>query len=277
MAIMSGGNMFNSESSAALLMTLIAGLSTLVGALVVIITGRRDKKILEVAMGFAAGVMISASFLDLLPEAREYLGSAKGELGETILLVLFFAIGIVLAAIVDKLIPHTCCHDHDHHHHHSEDEECEDEINRVGIVSAVATGLHNFPEGIALFFAGYESTSLGIALTLAVILHNIPGGIAIAAPVYFSSGSKLKAFLYALIPSLVQPLGALLACIFLKQIMSAMIMGIMFALVSGFLLFAALMELYPASQGHDCSKLSSIALFAGIVFMPLTHLFTHSH
>lgn len=280
-----GLDIMDSQTIFALLLALIAGLSTLVGAAVVTISGSTSRRLLAGALGLAAGVMISACFLDLFPEAQEYFHHAvENEHSAVLYSVLFMLVGIIIAALSEKLIPHACGHNHAHdhtHHHHKGDEceeECEDDVRRVGIVSMLSISLHNFPEGIALFVAGYEDTTLGIALALAVVLHNIPGGIAIAAPVYYSTRSRAKSLVYALVPSLIQPLGALLAALVLKQVMNEFIMGAMFALVAGFMLFMALTELLPSSRNYGHTTLSTAMLFVGILLMPLTHMLApHAH
>ena len=257
--------MLDTASAMALTLAFIAGLSTMIGALIIIISGKKSKSnlLLSVSLGFAAGVMLSVAFADLFPEAEEYFSNGCSHSAAIGMSVLFMGVGIAVAGLADKLIPHHCG---------SDDVHCKEDISRVGFFSMIAIGLHNFPEGVALYVAGAEDMTLGITLAIAVALHNIPGGIAIAAPVYYGTGSKAKAFFYTLIPSLVQPLGALLACFVLNRYMGDFAMGLMFAVVSGFLLFIAIVELFPMSRSTS-SKASIWALFAGILLMPLTHLF----
>lgn len=267
--------MFDTQSSVALMLAAIAGLSTLVGAAIVIITGKRNELILTIALGFAAGVMLSAAFTDVLPEGEEYLTAWGGENIGVLLCIVFVVVGILLAVLADRAIPDGChCHDEHHHHDHNDDKKdhCAGDISRVGIMSMLAIGLHNFPEGIALYFAGSENMTLGIILTIAVVLHNIPGGITIAAPIYYSSGSKMRAFLCTLVPSIIQPAGALLACLALKNVMNDLVMGMMFSLVAGILLFLALVELYPMARSYNHTKAGTIATFVGALMMPITHL-----
>ena len=258
--------MLDTSSTVALLLSLVAGLATLIGALLVVFIRKSTDRLLGVALAFASGVMLSAAFTDLLPEAEEFFGtSAPGGANPMLLSVLFLAAGLLGAALIDRLIPHHCaCHDGGAH--------CREDVERIGLVSMIATALHNFPEGIARFLAGYEDMALGVTLALAVALHNIPGGIAIAMPVYYSTGKRGKAVLYTLLPSLIQPLGALLACFVLRQLMNDFIMGVLFSMVAGFLLYIALVELYPASRKYGHSGLCTAALFAGILLMPLTHV-----
>jgi len=266
--------MFDAQSSAALMLAVIAGLSTLIGAIFIIITGKRSDYLLTLSLGFAAGVMLSAAFADLMPEGEEYLSAWGGDNWGVILCMFFVGIGIVLANAVDKAAPDDCHDGHHHHHDHFAEKrnECEGDVSRVGWMSMVAIGLHNFPEGVALYFAGLEDFKLGIVLAVAIALHNIPGGITIAAPIYYSTGSKMKAFLYTLIPSLIQPLGALLASLVLKDVMNDFIMGMMFSLVAGIMLFLSLIELYPMARGYHHPRAGSVAMFAGLLLMPITHL-----
>jgi ZIP family zinc transporter len=259
--------MFDQSSVTSLLMALFAGFSTLIGAVLVIITGKRNEKLTTIALGFAAGVMISVAFTDMMPEALEYFELVLSSSSAKLWSVAFLAVGILLAAIADRLIPHHCAGGCSGAHH------ChEDDMARLGVVTMIATGLHNFPEGIAMFIAGYEDTTLGVTLAIAVALHNIPGGITVAMPVYYSTGSKIKALGYALVPSVIQPLAALLACLFLKNIMGDFAMGAMFSVVGGFLLFIALVELYPATRNYGHRGAGVIATFAGVVIMQLVEL-----
>lgn len=258
---------FDQASVTSLLMALFAGLSTMIGAVLVVLTGKRNERLTTLALGFAAGVMISVAFTDMLPEAHEFFESTFAPTGVHLWSVVFLAVGIVLAAVADRLVPHHCAGGCGGHHHHHKDD-----MSRLGIVTMIATSLHNFPEGIAMFIAGHEDVTLGATLAVAVALHNIPGGITVAMPVYYSTGSKLKALAYALVPSVIQPLAALLACLFLKNIMGDFAMGALFAIVAGFLLFIALVELYPATHKHGHRKAGILAMFAGVVIMQLVEL-----
>ncbi len=270
--------MFDSQSGMALLLATIAGLSTLVGAAIVLISGKRNNLMLTLALGLASGVMLSAAFVDLLPEGEEYFSAWGGETMGIFMSILFAVIGVLLAFAADKAIPDGChCHDEHHHHDHHGDrhDHCAGDISRVGIMSMIAISLHNLPEGIALYFAGHHDMTLGIVLAVAVALHNIPAGITIAAPIYYSTGNKMKAFLYTLVPSLVQPLAALLASLVLKNVMTDFVMGMMFSLVAGILIFLALVELYPMAKCYGYSKAGTIAMFVGMFIMPLTHMLHH--
>ena len=132
--------MFDNASIAAIILASIAGLSTLVGALVVLLTNKRSKLLLTLAMGLAAGVMISAAFLDLMPEATEHFSAVYGEHHAEFMTLLFMAIGAVIFLIADKLIPHNCGSETHHHHH-----DCSHDVKWIGVITMVAIALHNLP------------------------------------------------------------------------------------------------------------------------------------
>ena len=147
------------------------------------------------------------------------------------------------------------------------------DIFRVGLVSTIALMIHNFPEGIATFVSGYQDTSLGIAVTLAIALHNIPEGIAIAMPIYFATKSKYKAIKYSFLSGMAEPLGALIAFLCLKPFINELILGIIFAVVCGIMIYISLDELIPSSRKYGYTRLSVASIFLGISIMPTTHLF----
>ena len=133
--------------------------------------------------------------------------------------------------------------------------------------------IHNFPEGIATFVSGYQDTSLGIAVTLAIALHNIPEGIAIAMPIYFATKSKYRALKYSFLSGMAEPLGALIAFLCLKPFINELILGIIFAVVCGIMIYISLDELIPSSRKYGYTGLSVASIFLGISIMPITHLF----
>lgn len=166
--------MLESAAVRALLLSLAAGLSTLLGALVVFAARRRSEKLLAVSLGFAGGVMLAVSFTDLFPTAREHLTASLGGRPGALAAVLSLAAGIGCAAALDHLVPHDAF-DAD------TGEAPHKNLFRVGFVSALAMALHNFPEGVATFLAGYEDLTWG-EHHLAIALHNHPEGISVAMP-----------------------------------------------------------------------------------------------
>ena len=257
--------MFQDPSLRALIFSVAAGLATLLGALIIFITKKKSEKLVTISLGFAAGVMISVSFTDLYPNAVELLSETAGERLSIVLSVLFLVIGVLIASSIDKLVPHqefdSTLGDTPHQN-----------LFRTGFVSMLAIGLHNFPEGIATFMAGYENMALGASIAVAIALHNIPEGISVAMPIYFATGSKKKAIQYTFLSGIAEPIGALLAFLFLKPFISNSLLGAVFGIVAGIMLYIAIEELLPSSRQYGYGKQASTAIFAGICFMPLTHI-----
>lgn len=258
--------MFDSKATLALLLSLFAGLSTLLGTLIVFFIKDKNEKIITFALAFAAGVMISISFTDLLPGAQASLVVGFGKTWGVISSVLFLIMGILTAAAIDLFVPHR-------EFDPETEEKPHHDLFRVGFVSMLAMALHNFPEGIATFMAGYNDLSLGISISLAIALHNIPEGISVAMPIYYATGSKKKAILFTFWSGIAEPLGALLAFLVLRPYINDVVLGASFALVAGIMLYISFEELLPSSRSYGHQRLALIATFVGICIMPLSHIF----
>ena len=260
----------------AISLTLIAGLATGVGSLVVLFSNINNKKFLSICLSFSAGVMLYIAFAEILLEAFEALEYAQeGGMGYLLGTIAFFA-GILLVAVVDKFIPHG-----DEVVKSIEDTQeskkainigDEKELKRTGIMSATALAIHNFPEGIITFMAAIFDPAMGIAIAIAIVIHNVPEAIAVASPIYFSTGSKLKAFLISLGAGLVQPLGAIVAWLLLQNIFDELevAFGITFAAVAGIMVFVAIHQLLPAAQKFGKHHLVMKWLFAGMAVMAVS-------
>ena len=256
--------MFSQSAFFALLISFAAGLSTLFGAGVIFFSSGKNERMLSIALGFAGGIMLSVSFMDLYPNAEHLFKAVYSERQAVLFTVLFFIIGLLMAGLIDRFVPHEA-------YDPSIGEKPHKNLFRVGLVSTIAIGLHNFPEGIATFMAGYKDVSLGISIAIAISLHNIPEGIAVAMPVYYATNSKKKAIWYTLLSGMAEPVGALLAFLFLRPFINDTVLGAVFASVAGIMTYITVEELIPSSRqyGHDRDAL--LATFCGICLMPVTH------
>lgn len=258
-----------SNVTIAMLLTIFAGLSTGIGGLIVLFVKKTNIKLLSVTLGFSAGVMIYISFVELFTDSRRLLVSGLGETRGTIVNVASFFAGILLIAIIDKLIP---SYENPHESRGVEDiGKCKTDENRrllrTGISTAIAITIHNFPEGMATFVSSLQQPSLGVAVAIAVAIHNIPEGISVAIPVYCSTGSRKKAFGWSLISGIGEPLGAILAYLFLMPILNDIVFGILFAVVAGIMVFISFDELLPNSERYGEHHLSIYGLVAGMLLM----------
>lgn len=258
-------------------MTMIAGISTGVGSLMAFFKKKTNAKFLSAVLGFSAGVMIYVSLVDIFPQANKILTEAMGETAGGWTTAASFFGGILLVAVIDKLIPSV---ENPHETKKVEDmgDYCEvgsgktKGLMKIGILTAVAIGVHNFPEGIATFVAALNDPHLGIAITVAVAIHNIPEGIAVSVPIFCATGSRRKAFVYSLLSGLSEPIGALLGYLFLMPIMSDQVFGIIFALVAGIMVFISLDELLPTAREYGEPHMATYGLMGGMAVMAVSIL-----
>lgn len=271
-------------------LTVLVGLTMGVGSIMSFIVSNTHKKLLAISLSFAAGIMIYVSFMEMLPEGIHLIEGYLGDKGNIIAISWFFG-GMFLSAIIEKLVHvfagdyhdhhHGHSHDHDHeedHHNHDHEQEEVHHLSKLGIMSAVAIGVHNLPEGLALFTAGIKDIKLALPIAAAVIIHNIPLSIAISVPIYYSTGSKKKAFLYTTMVGLCQPLGAIIGYVLLSKHFNDLLFGILFSVVAGIMVFVSLDELLPASQKYEDHHISVYGAIAGMIVMAISLSFLgHQH
>ena len=244
------------NTSFAFLLTIIAGLSTMIGTLVIFNKKKNTDKIILSSLAFAAGVMITVSITDLIPESINLFRNNLSQIGTLLLSFLSIILGIVISMIIDYYIP-------DKPINTVKDKS----LFKVGIISMIAIIMHNIPEGIATFVATSSDITLGISLTIAIAMHNIPEGISISVPIYYSTGKKSTAITYTLISALSEPFGAFLAYFFLRNIMNDIILGILFSLIAGIMLQISFCELLPTAKRYKNKKNLFIFFSIGVIFM----------
>jgi ZIP family zinc transporter len=145
-------------------------------------------------------------------------------------------------------------------------------LMKTSMLTALAVTVHNFPEGLATFVSGISEPKLGIAIAIAVAIHNIPEGIAVAIPVYCATGSRRKAFLMSLLSGLTEPLGAILAFLFLAPFINDVVFGLLFAAIAGIMVFISLDELLPTAREYGEHHLSIFGLIAGMLVIGISLL-----
>ena len=281
-------------------LTLMAGLSTGIGAVIAFFVKRTNLRFLSVCTGLSAGVMLYVSFMEILPEGIETLrGAGWGRTAADALGVLGFFGGMALIFLIDRLVPEAE-NPHETHasaeyaplrddaapvppeaQHHLEETARHNHghLLRMGVFTALAITIHNFPEGLATFLTALESPQLGLAIAVAIALHNIPEGISVSVPIYYATGSRRRAFTWACLSGLAEPFGAfllwgVLALAYRSAVFTPppMLLGMVSGGVAGIMVFISLDELLPASraygQGHD----SLCGLVAGMLLMAVSLL-----
>lgn len=253
----------------AFLFTVIAGLSTGIGSVIALLSKSDNKKFLSVSLGFSAGVMIYVSMIEIFPKANESLSSQLGDKMGTIATTLAFFTGIFIIALIDKLIPSDI---NPHEVYSSEKGKDKRKLMKMGLMTATALAIHNFPEGLATFVSALEDPTLAIPIVFAIAIHNIPEGLAVSAPIYQATGSKKKAFTYSFLSGLAEPAGALIGWFLLMPFMSDALYGLIFAAVAGIMVFISLDELLPAAHEFGEHHLSIYGLISGMAVMAISLL-----
>ena len=249
----------------AFLISLAAGLTTSIGGILAFFVKKDNMKVLAFGLSFSAGVMLYLSFMEILPESMNWLTGLFGEKKGSLISVCTLMAGIVIAALIDFLMPD-----------HVTGDMLTDQkkkLKRVGIFAAVAIAIHNFPEGLVTFMTGLKSLSLSIPIAIAIALHNIPEGISVALPIYNATGKKRKAFFWASLSGMTEPLGAIIGFSLLRNYFNDFTFGILFALIAGIMIYLSLDELLPLAKEYDESHQGIIGVSLGIMTMAFSMIF----
>lgn len=287
----------------ALGLTLFAGMATAIGSAIAFLAKRTNYRFLSVATGFSAGVMLYVSFVEIFVKGTDALTATYGTYwGHWVNVGSFFG-GMLLIGLIDNLIPaadnpheihseaetaplHTLpepisrlsegdnprADQHDHSLKHAK-------LMRMGLFTALAIGIHNFPEGLATFLAALHDPKLGVAIAIAVALHNIPEGISVSVPIFYATGNRKKAFFYSVLSGMAEPVGAGIAYLALRLFVGgdsgaipSQIMGILFGGVAGIMVYISLDELLPTSRAYGKGHDSLFGLMGGMLVMALSLL-----
>ena len=255
----------------AFLLTLLAGLSTGIGSLIALLAKRTNRRFLSVSLGFSAGVMVYVSMIEIFAKAQSALTAQLGQRPGSWATVAAFFGGMLFIAMIDKLIP---AEKNPHEVKLVEQEDAAPparKLMRMGVFTALAIAIHNFPEGLATFVSALQSPSIAIPIVVAIAIHNIPG-IAVSVPIYQATGSRKKAFCYSFLSGLAEPLGALIGWLLLMPIMTDTVFGIIFAAVAGIMVFISFDELLPAAREYGEHHLSIYGLISGMAVMAVSLL-----
>lgn len=247
-------------------LTLFAGLSTGIGSIISLMSRKFNTKFLAGSLGFSAGVMIYVSLVEIFVKAKDSLILSFGEKTGYVYTVLAFFGGIAVIALIDKLVPDSE-NPHEVQLTNMDEVARNKKLMRMGLFSALAIGIHNFPEGLATFMGGLQDATMGISIAVAVAIHNIPEGIAVAIPIYFATKNRKKAFTHSFLSGLSEPVGALIGYFLLINIFSDALFGVVFAGVAGIMVYISLDELLPTAEEYGEHHLAIYGLIAGMAVM----------
>ena len=224
-----------------LLLTLGAGLATGIGSAIAFFAKRTNKRLLSFSLGLSGGVMIYVSFVELFQQANVTLSAEWGTHTGAIVTVASFFAGILLIGVIDRLVP---SFENPHEAHSVEEMDHQPHnprLMRMGVMTALAIGIHNFPEGIA-----------------------------VSIPIYYATGDRKKAFRLSLLSGLAEPVGAVLAYLVLMPFMTPTLMGCILAGVAGIMVFISIDELLPAAREYGEAHISIYGVVAGMALMAVS-------
>jgi ZIP family zinc transporter len=258
-----------SPVATAFALTLFAGLATGIGSALALLAQRTNTRFLSAALGFSAGVMIYVSFVEILADARASLSADIGPRPGTWVAIVAFFGGMGLTALIDRLVP-AAENPHEAHRVEEMHRRPDAHLMRMGLLSAAAIALHNFPEGVATFVAALDRPQLGMSIAAAVAIHNVPEGIAVAVPVFYATGSRARAFSWSFLSGLSEPLGALAAWLLLANVAGGALRGVLFAAVAGIMVFISFDELLPTAREYGEHHVAVYGLTAGMAVMAVS-------
>ena len=248
----------------AFVLTIIAGLSTGIGSAIAYFIKKPRMIYLSFSLGFSAGVMIYVSFVELLPQALENVGEILG--------ISAFFIGVIFIGIIDMLIPK----EKNPHHFKLSSESVgvrkDAVLMRAGLFTALAIGIHNFPEGLATFGTAISNVKLGVIIAFAIAIHNIPEGISVSVPIFYATGDKKKAFLYSLLSGVAEPVGAVIGFLILQPFLSEGVLVSLMAFVAGIMVYISLDELLPMAHRYSHHHTVILGIVLGMFVMALSLL-----
>ncbi len=274
----------------AFVLTLLAGLATGIGSALAFFTRRTHKTFLSLSLGFSAGVMLYVSFVELLPQARNGMAPVLGENRAAWVATAAFFGGLALIALIDYFIPsyenpHESRLPHDLeviHSIHAEAGQLEEiqaagmdrKLLRVGVITALALAIHNFPEGLATFTSALANPALGLSIAVAIAIHNIPEGISVSVPLFYATNDRLRAFTWSFLSGLAEPLGAVAGYLLLRTWFSQEMFGVILSGVAGIMVYISLDELLPTARAYGQGHTVIYGTIAGMAVMALSlHLF----
>ena len=203
------------------------------------------------------------------------------------LTVLFFALGMLVAILIDYFVP-------DHiqenmfnkqigaNEQNIDSTNCEEnenavisigKIKKAGIITTVIVAVHNFPEGLATFFTTTQNATLGLGIVIAIAIHNIPEGMAISIPVYQATHSKRKAFWYSFLSGMAEPVGGVIGFFLVKAFFPDICLGVLFSFVAGIMTYISIDTLLPLSKDYDTGHYSISGVSLGLILMGITLIF----
>ena len=208
------------------------------GYLFVFVKTENKRRLISNCLLFSSSVMLTVSLFDIIPSSYAYLAKVYLFIPSILIIDISGLFGALLIHVINTSF------------------KSQNNLYKIGITSMLALIIHNIPEGIITFISTTNNTKLGIVLAFSIALHNIPEGITIAVPIYYSTKSKKKAFIYTFISSISEPLGALIAYFLIDKINNTYFFSFILSFTAGIMIYLSIFELLV--EGIKYSKIKDI-------------------
>lgn len=254
-----------------LLFTLLVGLFIVIGSLLGIYS-KNNKKVTDMSVSIAFGVIIGLAVLEILPESYEILCEELGVLRAVLSIIILTLLGIVLLKLLDMFIP---CHDHEaHHEHEHKNDDCHNNhLHHIGIVSSVAVIIHNIIEGAGLYLIAKGDIASGLLFCFGVGLHNIPMGLVITTTLISTEIKKSTAILIVSLVSISTFVGGLIMA--MLGGVSELTEGLLLGLTLGMLVYISVFELSHQIYHMENKTLARMCILFGLAILISSVLMGH--
>lgn len=245
----------------ALVLTALAGFATGIGSAIAYFIKKPKMSYLSFSLGFSAGVMIFISFVELLPEALAGVEKMSGFAA--------FFIGVLFIGLIDRVVPETANPHHPNVSGYIPGVRTDETIMRTGLFTALAIGIHNFPEGLVTFGTTLTDVKLGAITAFAIAIHNVPEGVSVSVPIFYATGDKNKAFVWSLLSGMTEPLGAIAGFFVLMPFLSEGLLASLLAFIAGIMVYISLDELIPTAHRYGNGHIVILGVVLGMFIMAL--------
>lgn len=234
-----------------LILTTIAGAGAMLGNLFLFVNKKYKGGVLAFSLGISSSVMLVISIVELIPEGMLLIRNQLNIFSIILSFILLF-IGYILVLFIDKKI------------------DTDDSLYRVGVLSSLGLLIHNVPEGIICAVTSYSNLTLGLKMCFIIMIHNIMEGIAICLPIYYSTGSRLKAFLSTLVSSGGEFVGALITILFLKPFITSFMLYIVLLITAGIMISLSVGKIFKEGLSYCKHKYFVLGIVLGIIIVLFT-------
>ena len=243
----------------AVLLCAVASLATGLGGVIVAVFKNFSQRTLALSQGFAAGVMLGVSFMDMLPHSGTYVFSNMSFVRAAVYITVLFSVGWLISMLLARLVTPQ----------QTDEDDTVMAARRLCFVTTAVVVLHNLPEGMLTSFSAFNSKEFGLHIAFAVAMHNIPEGIAVASSVMYVTASRAKAVWQSFMAGIAELVGGVLALAVMYRFVTESFLMAMFVVIAGIMTQVSLCELIPTGAKIYSVKTVLLGLICGVMIIAL--------